>query len=189
MERHSAARDERGMSIDDGRDMSDLILHVDSTQAHAIYNKATTAARMMDDPLDDRTLDQRRADCHPILLAQVDGEAFGVVPDDGTTRTSSAGSAESGHPSGYGTGAHAPQRVETPATLEKGWVPIDPITARIIASGAKSVIRLLTHPETGAVLSVGRKRYKVPKDLRRYLQIRDLTCRFRAARLRPNEAI
>jgi hypothetical protein len=180
VERHAAARDERGMSIDDGRDgMSDLVLHIDSTHAHAIYNKATTAARMMDDPLDDRTLDQRRADIVThVLLAQVDGEAFGVVPDEcddtnfvrwfrGITAT---------------VAVTVPVLTllgesETPATLD-GWVPIDPITARIIASGATSFIRLLTHPETGAVLSVGRKRYKVPKDLRRYLQIRDLTCRF-----------
>jgi hypothetical protein len=68
-------------------------------------------------------------------------------------------------------------QTQTPATLD-GWIPIDPPTARIIASGAKSLIRLLTHPETGAILSVGRKHNKVPKDPRRYLQIRDLTCRF-----------
>ncbi|MBC7442488.1 MAG: HNH endonuclease, partial [Ramlibacter sp.] len=30
----------------------------------------------------------------------------------------------------------------------------------------------------GVVLSVGRDRYKVPKDLKKYLRIRDETCRF-----------
>ncbi|HEX4401298.1 MAG TPA: DUF222 domain-containing protein [Galbitalea sp.] len=180
VERHTAAREARGLSLDDGRDgMSDLILHLDSTHAHAIYTKATAAAHAMDDPLEERTLDQRRADILThVLLATVDGETFGVVPDEwddtnfvrwyrGITAT---------------VAVTVPVltllgETQTPATLD-GWVPIDPITARIIASGAKSFIRLLTRPETGAVLSVGRKRYKVPRDLRRYLQIRDLTCRF-----------
>jgi hypothetical protein len=39
-------------------------------------------------------------------------------------------------------------------------------------------VRLLTHPETGAVLSVGRDRYAVPRDLKLWLRIRDETCRF-----------
>jgi hypothetical protein len=180
VERHTAARETRGMSVDDGRDgMSDLILHLDTPHAHAIFSKATTAAIALNDPLDDRTLDQRRADIIThVLLAQVDGEAFGVVPDEWD---------DTNFVHWYrGITAQVAVTVpvltligesDTPATLD-GWVPIDPVTARIIASGAQSFIRLLTHPETGAVLSVGRKRYKVPKDLRRYLQIRDLTCRF-----------
>ncbi|MCU1295703.1 MAG: endonuclease [Bryobacterales bacterium] len=180
VERHLAAREDRGVSIDDVRDgMSDLIIRLGSVHAHAIYNKATTAARMMDDPLEDRTLDQRRADILThVLLATVDGEAFGVIPDEwddtNFVRWFRGITAE--------VAVTVPVLTllgesETPATLD-GWVPIDPITARILASEAKGFIRLLTHPETGVVLSVGRKRYKVPKDLRRFLQIRDLTCRF-----------
>ena len=180
VERQQAARETRGLSLEDARDgMSDLVLHLDSTHAHAIFSKATAGARAMADPLEERTLDQRRADILThVLLATVDGEAFGVVPDEwddtnfvhwyrGITAT---------------VAVTVPVLTllgesETPATLD-GWIPIDPVTATTLASGAKSFIRLLTHPETGAVLSVGRKRYKVPKDLRRYLQIRDLTCRF-----------
>lgn len=66
---------------------------------------------------------------------------------------------------------------DTPATLD-GYGPIDPETARELAASAPSFTRLLTHPETGAVLSVGRDRYSVPRDLRTYLQVRDETCRF-----------
>jgi hypothetical protein len=66
---------------------------------------------------------------------------------------------------------------EEPAHLE-GYGPIDADTARRIAAGAPSFTRILVHPETGAVLSVGRTRYKVPKDLKRYLRVRDETCRF-----------
>jgi hypothetical protein len=64
-----------------------------------------------------------------------------------------------------------------PAILE-GRVPIDPDTAMILAARAPSFVRILTDPETGVVLSVGRKRYKTPKDLRTRLEIRDGTCRF-----------
>ncbi len=68
-------------------------------------------------------------------------------------------------------------RSEDPGTLE-GYGPIDAATARRIAARAPSFTRILTHPETGAVLSVGRDRYAVPKDLRTWLRVRDETCRF-----------
>ncbi|NOJ61331.1 DUF222 domain-containing protein [Arthrobacter sp. 260] len=63
-----------------------------------------------------------------------------------------------------------------PAELE-GFGPIDPDTARNLAAHAKGFTRILTHPETGTVLSVGRDRYKVPKDLRKTVLVRDKTCR------------
>lgn len=66
---------------------------------------------------------------------------------------------------------------EAPATLD-GYGPIDADAARDLAANAPSLMRLLTHPETGAVLSVGRESYRVPADLRRALLLRDRTCRF-----------
>jgi len=68
-------------------------------------------------------------------------------------------------------------RDDTPATLD-GYGPIDQDTARSLTSQAPSLTRLLTDPETAAVRSVGRKRYRIPKELRRWLQTRDGTCRF-----------
>ncbi|WP_250444619.1 HNH endonuclease signature motif containing protein [Actinotalea sp. C106] len=59
-----------------------------------------------------------------------------------------------------------------------GYGPIDPDTARTLAARAPSFIRILTHPETGTTLSVGRQRYTVPADLRTWLRLRDQTCRF-----------
>jgi hypothetical protein len=56
--------------------------------------------------------------------------------------------------------------------------PIDADTARRLAAVAPSFTRILTHPETGVVLSVGRKRYRPPPDLARYIRLRDGTCRF-----------
>jgi Domain of unknown function (DUF222) len=188
--RHTAAREDRGVSVDDGRDgMADLIIRLGATHAHAIYNRATTAARAMNDPLDDRTLDQRRADILThVLLAEVNGEPFGVIPDEWDDTNFVRWF--------RGITANVAVTVPvltllgestTPATLD-GWVPIDPVTASVLGAGAKSFIRLLTHPETGAVLSVGRKRYKVPKDLRRYLEIRDLTCRFPGCGIAANRS-
>ena len=75
---------------------------------------------------------------------------------------------------------------DKPATLE-GYGPIDIETALSLAGTAKSFIRILTNPETGTVLSVGRDRYAAPTDLRTFLRVVDETCRFmgcnRAARL------
>ena len=67
-------------------------------------------------------------------------------------------------------------RSEEPATVE-GYGPIDPDTARELAAGALSWNRILTHPETGAVLSIGRYSYSIPASMRRFLEYRDQTCR------------
>ncbi|WP_460942617.1 HNH endonuclease signature motif containing protein [Okibacterium endophyticum] len=66
---------------------------------------------------------------------------------------------------------------DEPAILD-GYGPIDPETAKRLAGNASSFTRILTHPETGAVLSVGRDSYTVPADLKRALRVRDQTCRF-----------
>jgi len=66
---------------------------------------------------------------------------------------------------------------DIPANLD-GYGPIPLDIARGLVARAPSLTRILTHPETGAVLSYGRKRYRIPEELRRWLQTRDETCRF-----------
>jgi hypothetical protein len=66
---------------------------------------------------------------------------------------------------------------EEPATLE-GYGPISPDAARRIAGNASSFTRILTHPETGVMLSVGKEQYTVTKGMRRVLRVPDETCRF-----------
>ena len=68
-------------------------------------------------------------------------------------------------------------RSEEPAALD-GYGPIDADTARRLAARAPSFTRILTHPETGVVLSVGRTSYAVPADLKRFVRLRDGRCRF-----------
>jgi hypothetical protein len=50
---------------------------------------------------------------------------------------------------------------DEPAILD-GYGPIDLDTAKRLVGNAKSFTRILTHPETGTILSVGRKKYRVP---------------------------
>jgi hypothetical protein len=59
-----------------------------------------------------------------------------------------------------------------------GFGPIDIRTARKLAARAPSFVRILTHPDTGETLSVGRTRYRPPPDLRLALLLADETCRF-----------
>jgi hypothetical protein len=66
---------------------------------------------------------------------------------------------------------------DEPAVLD-GYGPIDADSARRLSAHAPSFTRLLTHPETGVVLSVGRDSYAVPADLKRFVILRDGTCRF-----------
>lgn len=66
---------------------------------------------------------------------------------------------------------------DAPGELD-GYGPIDADTARRLVAHAPSFTRLLTHPISGAVLDVDRESYRPPADLRRWLQVRDQTCRF-----------
>ncbi|HET7415475.1 MAG TPA: DUF222 domain-containing protein [Arthrobacter sp.] len=65
---------------------------------------------------------------------------------------------------------------DEPADLE-GYGPVDEDTVRELAVNAPSFKRLLTHPETGALLSYGQDRYGVPKDLQNMVRLRDRRCR------------
>jgi hypothetical protein len=113
-------------------------------------------------PEQPRTKDQRRADAYRDLL--LDGIG----------------------PGGLGHGIRGTVHVTVPAltlldrsdepAILDGYGPIDPETARRIAGTATSWTRILTHPETGCRLSVGKEQYAPPADMRRYLQIRDETC-------------
>ena len=170
--RAASAVEDRSIEFSPDRDgMAWLSAHLPAHQALAIYNRVTDVARSLQGPAEDRTLTQLRADVFSDLL--VEGET-------GTLR-----------------GIRASVLVtvpvltllgssEEPANLE-GYGPIDAETARWLAARAPSFMRLLTHPETGVVLSLGRTRYAVPRDLRTWLRVRDGTCRFpgcsRAARV------
>ncbi|HEY0260531.1 MAG TPA: DUF222 domain-containing protein [Lacisediminihabitans sp.] len=188
--------------------MSWLTAYLPAAEAQGIYNRITDIAmglrdeRVLTDEERPRTLTQLRADVFAELL--IDGTTDGST--DGpmgrlTEETAGAGSDATSDASApaltdrlpidrlpLGSGLRARVLVtvpvltllgtgDEPATLE-GYGPIDPETARRLCAGAPSFTRILTHPETGTVLSVGRDRYAVPADLRTWLRIRDETCRY-----------
>ncbi|PZU45260.1 MAG: HNH endonuclease [Microbacterium sp.] len=67
------------------------------------------------------------------------------------------------------------QAATAPATVEGlGPIPID--TARVLCGGGADWMRVLTHPETGMVLSVGRTRYTPPPELKRLIRWRSGRC-------------
>ncbi len=180
--RHRRASLERHVTLEPAADgMAWLTAFLPAVQACAIYDTLTTTAERLTDLPDDeprelRTLAQRRADVLTSLLLDptdvppdgpqspawtVPAGLRGIRPVVAVTvpvLTLLGHSDEPGHLDGYG--------------------PIDPDTARELAAHAPSFIRLLTHPETGATLSVGRTRYTVPADLRTALRLRDETCRY-----------
>ncbi|NJC21226.1 hypothetical protein BJ994_000302 [Arthrobacter pigmenti] len=77
---------------------------------------------------------------------------------------------------GAGMRAGAPDLDGCANGLLDGYGPIDPETARNLAAHAPSFTRILVHPETGAVLSVGRDRYRPPKHLQDWVRITHPTC-------------
>lgn len=174
-DRRAAAADRRGVTVDPARDgMAWLTAYLPAEQALAIDDRLDRIAAGLRSPDETRTFAHLRADALCDLLT------CGETPHD-----------ETGSGGGLGHGIVARVLVTVPvlsllglgsetdtgtATLE-GYGPTSADLARILAAGAPSFTRLLTHPETGAVLSVGRDSYTVPADLRTWLRARDETCR------------
>ncbi len=176
--------------------------------AMGIANRLDDLAATLTGPDEPRTRPQLRADvlCDLLLTtdarSEADDDARPAEADEPpATHGAACASAEECNAEESGAGipswvhAIAPQVVLTvpvlsllghsdePAELD-GFGPIDLETARTLCANAPTFTRVLTHPETGTVLSVGRDRYTVPADLRRAVAIRDRTCRFPGCRRR-----
>ena len=173
--RHQRCAARRGVWLDGELDgMATLHLHLPAPEAHGAFDRIDRAARALEEaPEESRSLPQLRADVGTALL--LDGE-IGERPDG--SRPAAA------VPRGISprVAVTVPVltllgRSEEPGVLE-GYGPVDARTARRLAADAPSFTRILTHPESGAVLSVGRTSYRPPADLRRALALRDRTCRF-----------
>lgn len=158
-QRVRAARETRGVWIEGDVDgMAFLSLKLPVELAHQAYARIDAAARTMDD---DRTLAQRRADVAGELLT---ADSTGVPAVRVAVAVTVPVLTLLGHD-------------DAPGTLD-GHGPIDAETARRLAAAAPSFQRLLTHPVTGALLDIDRGTYRIPADLRRWLQVADVTCRF-----------
>ncbi|WP_341579351.1 HNH endonuclease signature motif containing protein [Microbacterium schleiferi] len=147
--------------------MSWLHALLPSVEAHAIHGRITAQGKALlaaqvggeggGSQPDDRTLDEIRTDILCDLL--IDGivpahpkDVQGIRPTVVVTVPALALLGADGD------GAHEPAVVEG-----VGPIPIE--KARELAGAATGWIRVLTHPETGVVLSVGRTRYRPPPDM------------------------
>jgi hypothetical protein len=155
--------DRRSVGVDPAADgMAWLTAYLPAETAIAIDDRIDRLAASLRDPADERTFGQLRADafCDVLLRGEAEGLQRGIraqvlvtVPVLTLLRSD-----------------------DEPASLE-GYGPIPAEIARLLAADATGFTRLLTHPETGVVLSVGRDRYTVPAGLRLWLRARDETCR------------
>ncbi|MBO0983457.1 DUF222 domain-containing protein [Rathayibacter sp. SD072] len=157
-DRHARCAARRGVWLDGDLDgMATLHLHLPAPDAHGAFDRIDRAARSLHEaPEEERTLGQLRADVATALL--LDGET--APGPDGSQPATAV-------PRGMRPQVSVTVPVLTllghsdePGVLD-GYGPIDPATARRLAADAPSFTRILTHPETGATLSVGRTAYRV----------------------------
>jgi hypothetical protein len=176
VERHTKAVAERGTELIAEQDgMAFFGGHVGAVLAVAIDERITTIARSRQGADEQRTLSELKADVFTDILLDVDGPQ----------RTSSG---RGPNPIDRYRSIRPTVLLTVPALtllnqsnepgMIEGYGPIDRITAREIASFSKTMRRLITDPVSGIVLSMDRRRYRIPKDLRTWLRVRDGTCRF-----------
>ncbi|QHC58182.1 HNH endonuclease signature motif containing protein [Rathayibacter sp. VKM Ac-2760] len=175
-ERHARAREDRAVWVTSDVDgMATLCLHGPAPAVMGACDRVDRMARALRDGGDERTLSQLRADASLDLLC--DGDVFGTTPDtvhrpDPTfipgvraeVRLTLAASSAAGLD-------------DAPADLD-GYGPVPAEIARELIRTAASFTRVLTDPDTGAVVSVGRTQRLPPARMRLHLQLRDQTCRF-----------
>lgn len=178
-ERHEAAVRHRRVLVEPaGDEMSWIHALVPSVEAHAIYGRITQKAVVIRDHERGSTRGGEPADRSVRSLDEIRADVFCDLLIDGTV---------SQHPEGA-RGIRATVVVTVPALALLGAdgvtdaaemegvgpIPID--TARELAGNASGWMRVLTHPETGMVVSVGRTRYRPPPELAKLVKWRADRC-------------
>lgn len=168
-ERHEAALAARRVVVELAEDgMAWLSALIPAVEARAIHTRLTAMSKVIvADEQGARSLDQVRADVFGDLLVDgmtdaVPAEARGIRAVVAVTVPALALLDDGGHERGG-------------ATVE-GVGPITASRARELCGGAHGWMRVLTHPETGMVLSVGREQYRPPPALRRLVRWRADRC-------------
>ncbi|WP_426320508.1 DUF222 domain-containing protein [Microbacterium sp. E-13] len=173
-ERYAHAVTKRRIVVEPDQDaMGWLHLYAPMVAIHAVHSRATAMATTVTaDENDTRTLDQARADvlldllvegtvaAHPEQARGIRATVFVTVPvlallHDTDTERAAAGI--------------------DPAVVE-GVGPIPLPLAKELTGGAAGWTRVLTHPETGMVLSVGRDQYRPPPALQKLVKWRADRC-------------
>ena len=207
-ERHATAFEDRSAFLQPGPDaMATYTIENSAVAIYGIQDRIEKIVRALRaEPGETRTLAQLRSDISTRILLEAD--IYPDYPDDEdpvTAKSSHSGeNSDNGEdsdaaatsvqrlPKKPGLGrycAFTPSvhitvpvlsilgQTQEPASLD-GYGPIPMSQAIELAAVAPSFTRILTHPETGAVLSVGRDSYRVPKDLARWIRTRDGVCRW-----------
>ncbi|HWV79707.1 MAG TPA: DUF222 domain-containing protein [Isoptericola sp.] len=182
--RHEAAALRADVWVDDGRDgMSWLTAHLPTPVAHAIHDRLSRTAARAKANEDSRGVGQLRAATLTALL--LDDEP----PDDNPAPEAPPLDPLAALARNVRPVVHVTVPISTltghgeSSGLLDGHVPIDAETARHLTARAPTLRRVLTDPVTGAMLTVDRRSYVVPADLRAFLTQRDLTCRFPGCRV------
>lgn len=169
--RHTEALAQRRVIIEAGADgMGWLHLHAPMVEIAAIHARITGQAKpIASHPDEDRILDQVRADVACDLL--IDGDTRLLPPEVRGIRPTVAVTVPvlsllERDPDAEG--------VEPP--MVEGIGPITIPQAKQLCGSADGWMRVLTHPESGIVLSVGRDRYKPPPGLARLVKWRAGRC-------------
>lgn len=163
--RHARAAADRAVWVAPELDgMAVLSARIPAAEAYAAMARVDHMARHLDAADDEtRTLMQLRADVFADLVAR---------GDVATTPSGSSAAIAVTVPALTLLG-----RGDDPAMLE-GYGPIDTATAKRLAGGAKSWVRILTSPVTGVPLTLDRTTYRVPAALERWLGVLHPLCIF-----------
>ncbi|WP_229229163.1 HNH endonuclease signature motif containing protein [Sinomonas cyclohexanicum] len=171
-----------------GDGMCHLVALLPLEQGALIDTRLGAIARSLHSPDEARTINQLRADAFRDLL-------LGSTPPESESPTGPPPRAPLGSPRAPLGSPRAPLggvRMQlvvtaTEATLTGasrapgeilGYGPIDADTARNLAAQTQSWSRLAVGGKDGAPLSIGRIRYAPTAAMRRFLALRDATCRF-----------
>ncbi|MHC6594452.1 HNH endonuclease signature motif containing protein [Arthrobacter sp. C152] len=189
-ERHAKGAADRRMEYRPDRDgMAWISLHVPCDTASAIWNRTTAIARGLQGPDEPRTITQLRPDIAASLLLGAGTTGSGDGNSDGT----GSGDGSSPQPGTTALGQVPGPRADVlvmvpvfsalgvtdePAILD-GYGPIPASMARkLLADGARSFYRVLVDPADGAPLEIGRKSYRLPEAIKRWIRMRDAKCTF-----------
>lgn len=169
-ERYEAAVETRRVVVEDGHDgMGVLLVFGPQVELHAIFGRATAIAKtIVGTEGETRTLDQVRADVVCDLL--IDGTTDAVPADARGIRASVVVTI----PVLSLLDDDLAQMADAPVVEGIGPIPLS--RARELCGGDSSWMRVLTHPETGMVLSVGREQYRPPAALRKLTKWRADRC-------------
>ncbi|WP_240642456.1 HNH endonuclease signature motif containing protein [Microbacterium sulfonylureivorans] len=167
-ERHEAALAARRVVVEPADDgMAWLSAFLPAVEARAIHGRLTAIGKALAaDEHEERSLDQLRADAFGDLL--VDGETDALPAQARGIRATVAVTVPAL--------ALLDDSPTAPGAIVEGSGPIPIVRARELCGGADGWMRILTHPETGMVLSVGREQYRPPPALRRLVRWRADRC-------------